>query len=255
MSALANLGKRMVPEAIRPPLKATRQFARQLTNRGNDVECPCCGGTFKGFLPYGKPSRPAARCQECGALERHRLIWRYIKDETDLLSAPYKVFHSAPEPQFKHHLRRAKNLDYTTADIEAGIADLQVDLTDIHLDDEAFDVLICNHVLEHIVDDRKAMSELYRILKPGGWAIITVPQDMKRGATYEDASIVSPKARFEAFGQSDHVRIYGTDFPSRLRDAGFNVEEIQYDERFSDEERRRYGLTEDGLIYRCSKSS
>jgi SAM-dependent methyltransferase len=246
--------KRIVPTPVRNQLKTLRRTIQATRNHGTDVNCPCCGGSFKRFLPYGRiVQRPAARCPQCGAMERHRLIWLYINRETNLLRDPLRVMHSAPEVAFRDKLASAANLDYLTADLEPGRADLAADLMKMPIPSDSFDVEICNHVLEHVPDDRQAMSELFRMLKPGGWAIITVPMDLNRQATFEDPSVTSPEDRLEVFGQEDHLRIYGMDFSDRLKSAGFVVKELWYRDQLPADEQRVHGLNDGAPIYRCSK--
>ncbi|MBT8269766.1 MAG: methyltransferase domain-containing protein, partial [Bacteroidia bacterium] len=135
-----------------------------------------------------------------------------------------------------------------TTDLNSPIADIKADICDLPFDDDSYDFIICNHVLEHIPDDRKAMSELLRILKPGGRAILQIPQDMEREETYEDPSITDPKEREKHFGQYDHVRVYGRDYFDRLRSVGFKVEEVDYTSALSDEEIDRYRLAKGEII-------
>ena len=144
--------------------------------------------------------------------------------------------------------------DYTTADLESPLADLHFDVQRIPLPDASCDVLICNHLLEHVADDRLAMREFHRILRPGGWGVLLSPVDRSRAVTFEDDSITDPAERTRIFGQYDHRRIYGRDYGQRLREAGFEVEEIDYAARFSERERRLYALPED-WIYIVRKRS
>jgi ubiquinone/menaquinone biosynthesis C-methylase UbiE len=130
---------------------------------------------------------------------------------------------------------------------------LKVDITNIPFEDSVFDVILCNHVLEHIPDDLNAMAELYRVLKSGGWGIFQVPLDNRNNSTYEDFSITTPEARQKAFGQKDHVRIYGKDYPDRLRKVGFDVKTNDFALKMSAEERFEYGLKKQ-LIYYCEKN-
>jgi len=192
---------------------------------GNKVECPVCERSFRKFLNYGSDmaNRDNVLCPYCLSLERHRVMWLFLKEKTDFFSAPLKVLHIAPEQCFYKRFRKQTNLDYTTADLESPIADLHFDLHDIPLEDNQYDVLFCNHVFEHVEDDQKCMSELHRVLKPGGWAIMQVPIDYSRDETYEDATITDPAEREKAFWQKDHVRLYGKDYPQRLENAGFQV--------------------------------
>ena len=224
---------------------------RLLFYYGNKKHCPCCGGSFRKFLPYGLLDRENAKCPNCGSLERHRLIWLYLKDRTNLFSNNLMVLHFAPEMIFQKNLKNSANLDYISADLDPSRAMLRVDITNIYFKDNTFDVILCSHVLEHIQDDRKAMSELFRIIKPGGWSIIQVPR--KREKTFEDDSIKSPEERERQFGQRDHVRRYGRDFKNRLEDAGFKVRVDGYAKELSRELFEKYGLV-DIDIYFCRKS-
>lgn len=142
---------------------------------------------------------------------------------------------------------RRRAADYTTADLESPLADLHFDVQCIPLPDASFDVLICNHLLEHVADDRRALSEFFRVLRPGGWGILLSARRPSRAATFEDDSIVDPAERTRIFGQYDHRRIYGRDYAERLRAAGFEVRETDYAARFTDAERRRYALPDDRI--------
>ena len=166
--------------------------------------------------------------------------------ETDLLRRPQRILHIAPEVCLMKRLRH-RAADYTTADLESPLAELHFDVLRIPLPDASYDVLICNHLLEHVADDRRALGEFYRILRPGGWGILLSPVDRSRAATFEDDSITDPEERTRIFGQYDHRRIYGRDYGGRLREAGFEVREIDYAVRFSAEERRRYALPDDWI--------
>ena len=177
---------------------------------------------------------------------RHRLLWLYLTRETDLLRRPQRILHIAPEVCLMKRLRH-RAADYTTADLESPLAELHFDVLRIPLPDASYDVLICNHLLEHVADDRRALGEFYRILRPGGWGILLSPVDRSRAATFEDDSITDPEERTRIFGQYDHRRIYGRDYGGRLREAGFEVREIDYAVRFSAEERRRYALPDDWI--------
>ncbi len=219
--------------------------------RGRGVECPVCGAKYRKFLPYGYvQSRPNALCPHCLSLERHRLLWLYLTRETDLLQRFPRTLHIAPEVCILRHLKphfAACPKQYVTADLESPLADLHFDVQDTQLPDESFDVLICNHLLEHVADDRQALRELYRILKPGGWGILLSPVDPAYAHTYEDDTITDPAERTRIFGQYDHRRIYGADYADRLRDAGFEAADIDYAATFDDAERGRYALPHDHL--------
>jgi SAM-dependent methyltransferase len=224
--------------------------------RGDRVTCPICEGTFRTFLPKVKsvgPNRRNAKCPRCGASERHRHLWLYLRNRTTLFSEPLRVLHFAPEWTIEKRLRRCSNLDYTSADLDPDRAMVRMDLTDIPHPDGSFDVALCSHVLEHVADDRKAMSELYRILKPGGWAIVMVPLDHERARTFEDPRVVSPEERERLFWQADHVRLYGRDLHERLEEAGFGVSVESYRPEPAKDVVRRYGLRQHDEIYLCSK--
>lgn len=222
---------------------------------GNKVYCPVCGGHFRKFLPYGYGGTVDNRlCPKCLSLERHRLLWLYLKEKTDFFTAPLKVLHFAPEQPFLKRFRALKNLDYTTADLDSPIADLKLDVTDIQLPDNSYDVVICNHVLEHVNDVQKAFSEIKRILRPGGWAVLLVPirADVD---TFEDPTITDPKERQRVFGQYDHVRQFGRDYGQVLAKAGFQVTEDRLYYELTDEQRTSMRLARPGeeIIYRCGK--
>ena len=223
---------------------------------GNKVECPICGKHFRKFLPYGYGKAMDNRlCPNCLSLERHRLIWLYLKQRSNFFEAHLKVLHFAPEQPFLKRFKALKNLDYTTADIDSPIADLHLDVTNIDLPDNRYDVVICNHVLEHVNDVNKAFSEIKRILKPGGWAILMVPINPNVD-TWEDPSITDPEERKRCFGQYDHVRQFGRDYAQVLENAGFTVDadSLYYD--LTEEQRQRMRLARPGeeLIYRVIKS-
>jgi SAM-dependent methyltransferase len=218
---------------------------------GNKVECPCCGSTFRKFLPVGLAGRPNARCPKCGSLERERLLHLYLRERTSIFTDQIRMLHIAPEPALQKLLKSAPNVDYVSADLESPLAMIKMDITDIPYDDNTFDCIICLHVLEHVLDDHTAMRELARVLKPGGFAIVQVPIDVQRAETYEDPTIVIPKERERAFGQDDHVRIYGRDYAERLRAAGFIVQVDNYASAIGEARRQEFGLQEES-IYRCS---
>ena len=210
---------------------------------GNKKECTVCGRKFRKFLPYGRiVKRENALCPACLSLERHRLIWLFLKTRTDFFSAELKVLHVAPEYCFIKRFKALKNLDYTTGDIESPLADVKMDIREIPFGDNTFDVVICNHTLEHVVEDLQSLKEFYRVLKPGGWGILNSPINEKREITYEDFSITNPSEREKHFGQRDHVREYGLDYTHRLEQAGFkaNTQDIIAD--LSPEEVERFGL-------------
>ena len=224
--------------------------------KGDKVECPVCEKSFRKFLSYGSnvASRDNVLCPYDLTLERHRLMWLYLKLKSDFFTKPnIKVMHIAPEQCFHKRFKNQKNLDYTTGDLLSPIADLHFDLHDIPLPDNQYEVIFCNHVMEHVEDDLRCMQELYRIMKPGGWGIMQVPIDSNRDTTYEDKSITSPEEREKHFWQYDHVRLYGTNYPKRLEEAGFKVEAIDFKDELTAAEFERYRLQKSELLYVVSK--
>ena len=222
--------------------------------RGKKYEDPIDGKTFRKFLPYGYGSpRANVLSPSTLSLERHRLLWLYLTRETDFFSKPLKVLHVAPEQAFYKRFKKQKNLTYITTDLYSPLADVKADLCALPFEDDSFDVIFCNHVLEHISDDAQAMSELYRVMKKGGWGIFQVPQNINRAHTFEDDTITDPAERTRIFGQYDHVRVYGLDYFDRLRQVGFEVEEITYSTHFTAEEIERYRIVPQEILPLCKK--
>ena len=217
--------------------------------RGTTFEDPIDGKTFRSFLPYGYESpRENVLSPSTLSLERHRLLWLFLKTETDFFTSPLKVLHFAPEQAFYERFRKLENLEYTTTDLNSPLADVKADICNLPFSEDTFDVILCNHVLEHIPNDTKAMEELYRVLKPGGWGIFQIPQDLTRTQTFEDDSITDKTERAKIFGQYDHVRIYGRDYFNKLRSIGFQVAEVAYTQQLSPEDIDRYRLAKGEII-------
>ncbi|WOD42347.1 class I SAM-dependent methyltransferase [Hwangdonia lutea] len=222
--------------------------------KGNKYTDPIDDKSFRSFLPYGYGTqRNNVLSPSTLSLERHRLLWLYLKRETDFFSSEKKVLHFAPEQAFYKRFKKLKNLDYTTTDLNSPLADVKADICNLPFKDNSYDVILCNHVLEHIPDDTKAMQELYRVLKPKGMAILQIPQDLNRVETYEDDSITDRKERAKIFGQYDHVRIYGRDYFDKLRSIGFKVEEVDYTSNLSAEAIEKYCLAKGEIIPVCYK--
>ena len=150
------------------------------------------------------------------------------------------MLHFAPEPALLKPMERIPGLDYLTADLDPSRAMVRVDITDIQFEGNRFDALYCSHVLEHVPDDRRAIRELLRVLKPGGWALFMVP--IKRDRTYEDPGITDPAERERIFGQHDHVRAYGPDFLDRLTEAGFHARAMRLQDVLGTEEAEMFGV-------------
>ncbi len=234
--------KQLVPGGTRYQIRRLFEIAEAVVLTGNTFHCPCCNGKFRKMLPAGRFKRPNARCPRCGSLERHRLIWLYLQQKTDFFAMPYKVLDVAPDDFMQKKFRSLSNLDYLSIDLESPIAMRNMDVTKLELPDASFDVIFCNHVFEHIPDDRAAMKELRRVLKPKGFAILQTPIDDTRDTTDEDFTVTDPQERLRRFGQTDHVRVYGRDFFDRLRQSGWDVTHDRFVKTFSDVHAKQYAL-------------
>ncbi len=226
-----------------------------LSLKGKNYTDPIDGKSFRSFLPYGYENpRENVLSPSTLSLERHRLLWLYLKNETDFFTKPLKLLHFAPEQAFYKRFKKLENIEYTTTDLNSPLADVKADICNLPFADNNFDVILCNHVLEHIPNDTKAMQELYRVMKPGGWGIVQIPQDLKRENTFEDDTITDKKERAKIFGQYDHVRIYGRDYFDKLRSVGFTVEEVDYTHVLPKEEVEKYRLAKGEIIPLVSKN-
>ena len=216
-------------------------LGRRYYYRGHTVECPICQNGFTKMLPGGFESQVVNKleiigaglrknniCPYCLSTDRDRLVYLFLKHQTPVFDKKLKVLHVSPEPALYKVLSNLNNLDYIIGTKYAEGAYYPAEITFFDLlgmphQDNTFDVVICNHVLEHIPDDRQAMSEILRILKPGGFAILQVPLSMKLKETLEDSSVLTKEDRHRVFGQFDHVRVYGSDYKKRLESIGFMV--------------------------------
>ena len=224
--------------------------------KGDKFTDPIDGKSFRKFLPYGYgKQRENALSPSTLSLERHRLMWLFLRDDTDFFTSKEKIktLHIAPEQCFLDLFRKQTNLEYITSDLESPIADVKADICNLPFDDNSFNVVFCNHVLEHIMDDTKAMQELYRVLKKGGFGIFQIPQDLSREKTFEDNTITNRRERAEIFGQYDHVRVYGRDYFNKLRSVGFEVDEIDYTKKITREKLERYCLMKNEILPVCYK--
>lgn len=240
--------RKLIPEKVYDSLVLIIKYS------GWRYACPCCNGRFRKLKPAGQDKkRENAQCPKCGSMERHRLLILYLRNKTRFFQDKLKVLDIAPMDFFQKLCKSSQNLDYTSADMESPLAMMHFDISEIPLPDNSFDCIICYHVLEHVPDDTKAMKELYRVLKPGGWAILQVPIDQSREKTFEDPSVTSPEERLKLFGQKDHVRIYGVDYKNRLENAGFKVRLDTYLSELSVDDKERYRLPQKEDIHFCIK--
>ena len=243
----------LLPDWLKQFLRKAKRGLLLLPYLGTGRHCPVCGKSSSRFRTFGAIPRKDAKCPHCGALERHRLLWHFLRERTSLFDGnPKTMLHVAPEPCLESRLRSALGDQYLTADLFNPRAMVKMDITDIKYSDESFDVIYCSHVLEHVLDDAKAMREFHRVLKADGWAILLVPITSEK--TFEDASVVSPEERLRVFGQEDHVRRYGPDYVDRLRSAGFGVDVFETSDLVDACDAERMGLTKaSGRIYFCTK--
>ncbi len=227
--------------------------------------CPLCNCYQLFFLYWGEDSfattkfliigagRRRTMCKKCGSSDRERLVYLYLRDELKVFGAKknIKALHFAPEKNLSEKLSKEDTVGYIKGDWLEGGYDYdktvkKIDVCNIPYENNVFDLIVCNHVLEHIEDDRKAMSELYRVLKPGGKAILQVPISNLLDKTLEDFSIIDPQERLKTFGQEDHVRVYGKDYVERLEEVGFKVQI----KNFSNEKKyKRFGLNPDENLF------
>jgi predicted SAM-dependent methyltransferase len=256
MKSVFKLILNTIPRPILIRLSYAARPVLSLALKGNTFTDPIDGKSFRMFLPYGYGTqRTNVLSPSTLSLERHRLLWLYLKNETDFFTSneKKKVLHFAPEQAFYKLFRNQKNIEYTTTDLFSPLADVKADICDLPFEDNSYDIIFCNHVLEHIPDDTKAMQELFRVLKPGGMSILQIPQDLKRQVTFADDSITDQKERAAIFGQYDHVRIYGRDYFDKLRSIGFAVIEEDYTEKIDPELVEKYCLAKGEIIPVCFK--
>ena len=249
MKTLAKLALNVIPRPLLIKISIwTRPIIYQFF-KGNKLIDPIDGKGYRKFLPYGYgKQRENALSPGTLSLERHRQMWLYLQNETEFFTKNQSVLHIAPEQEFLRRFKKMKNLKYISADLYSPIVDVKADILNLPFENESFDVVFCNHVLEHIVDDNKAMSELYRVLKPGGWGIFQVPMKNSLKETYEDFTITDPKERQKHFGQYDHVRWYGLDYFERLKNVGFKTEPLYYSQKFSKDDIKKFGLMENEIL-------
>ncbi|MDC8006052.1 methyltransferase domain-containing protein [Aureisphaera galaxeae] len=254
MQRIAKFFLNLIPRPLLIRISYVLRPLMALFLRGSKHTDPIDGKSYRKFLPYGYENvRENVLAPGTFSLERHRLFWLYLSNETPFFDKTLRVLHFAPEQAFLKRFKKLTNLTYTTTDLNSPIADVKADICDLPFDDNSYDFIICNHVMEHIPDDTKAMQELYRVLAPGGCAIVQVPYESKRDVTFEDDSITDPKERAKIFGQYDHVRVYGMDYFEKLRSVGFRVDPVDYTANFSEEMIEKYRLPKGELLPICYK--
>jgi len=216
------------------------------------IECPFCNwtGEREGMIEFGQV-RKKKMCPSCGSLPRHRTLYFLLPDLIPK-NKKINILHFAPEKSVTNLLKTYPHAEYLSIDLDPTKAMQKEDITNLSFNDNSFDFIICIHVLEHIIDDKRAMSEIYRVLKKGGTALIEVPQDTGDYETFENFSITSPEERIKFFGQEDHVRIYGEDIKQRLANSGFDVEVSKFAFEIPDEKIERHYLKKEN-IYLCRK--
>ncbi|NRB82493.1 MAG: class I SAM-dependent methyltransferase [Winogradskyella sp.] len=249
MKALFKFFLNLIPRPLLIRVSYVIRPILELFLRGSKYIDPIDGKGFRTFLPYGYvKQRPNILSPSTLSLERHRLLWLYLKYKTNFFTEQLEVLHFAPEQCFLKRFRSLKNITLTTTDLESPIADVKADICNLPFKDNSYDVILCNHVLEHIPDDTKAMQELYRVLKPNGWGIFQIPQDLSRTTTFEDDTITDKTERAKIFGQYDHVRIYGLDYFDKLRTIGFKVDEVNYTAELTTTEVDKFRLAKGEII-------
>jgi len=264
-SRLKKIAKASIPGAWQDTVKTN---ARKIRHFGIQHYCNICKSGIRAWKPLGLDlpvirekkiigaGRRNTLCPVCFSSDRTRLLYWFLSEKIKVFGHPLYLLHVAPELPLRKIFEQDKVLDYLTADLMQEDVMVKMDLTDIQYPDATFDAILCNHVLEHIPDDRRAMKELYRVLKPGSWAILQVPISAVLDQTFEDPAVVKPKDRENVFGQLDHVRIYGADYTHRLKSAGFRVDIYDWTE---DPDIRKYknhdklGLNPDEKIFLCKR--
>lgn len=232
--------------------------------KGSEFECPVCGSKLRTFLPGGLDVEIIRKlnivgagrfenqmCPVCKAFNRERLFMLYLLRMTDIFSKKLKVLHIAPEKEIQNILKKSGNLEHISSDLDSPLADIKMDITSIQFPDDSFDVILCNHVLEHVPEDVKAISEFSRVLKKNGWAVLQVPISYELESTYEDFSVVDPQDREKHFGQNDHVRVYGVDYFDRLSKGGLKVKPVETTKFLTVEEIHRFGVIKEEKIFYC----
>jgi len=247
--------KTVVPTKYRLSIRINLIRFTGLFYRGQNFKCNLCGKSFRKMIPHGNTPRPNAKCPNCLSLERTRVLWFYLKNRLIDNKQPLKILHFAPEYGLKKVLQKYENLDYKNVDLDPDLADEVVDITNIPYPENSFDLILCSHVLGHVPDEKKAVDELYRVLKPDGQALVQTIINWSLGKTFEDPKITSANERLEKYTEPDLVRLHGADFAERLRKSGFQVEAIDYASQLGDEAKAHFSLGNGDreIIFKCTK--
>lgn len=273
MSAIRSLLKQLVPEKLRllryNLYEKARYYPEIVFSLGNRLECPFCGWHFRRFKPAGFHYAVIIEkqvigghwhrdnvCPRCLSNARERLAYLFLRDRTSLFQQSARLLHVAPEPQLASMLKHAPNIKYVSADLVGPGVMSHFDIQHMPFSGQTFDVVLCNHVMEHVADDSIAMAEVYRVLKPDGWALLQVPIALALDRTIEDPTATTESQRIERFGQEDHVRLYArTDYIERLEATGFAVNTENYPSALGSAKVHRFGLVEEEEVFFCSKNS
>ncbi|MCR4651619.1 MAG: class I SAM-dependent methyltransferase [Lachnospiraceae bacterium] len=243
-------------------------ISNNIASNSDDHYCLICGNTVSKFneggIEYGELNiftkyhiigggkRDNCLCPNCGAIDRLRWVYYVISNYTNIFNDNTSVLHFAPENSLSQRIKRLKFCNYISADLEYGRADFVMDITDIPFKDGTFDYVIANHVLEHVSNEKRAISELKRVIKKTGKLILSFPICTSI-ATIEEDTISSPEERMTYYGQKDHVRLYGFDYKERLETFGLKVNLYSPNRIMNEEEIKRYGFIYDDIVLICEK--
>jgi len=262
---IKNFIKKIIPRVYYTKISSVYHYLRLLSCYGFKYQCIFCNGHFRRLLPTGLENETAlsiigggyryALCPKCHSTDRERLIYWYIANKTNILNSQnsIKLLHIAPEKNLKKVFRNSNKIQYIDGDLNLLAADKKIDITDINFEDIFFDVIICSHVLEHIVDNRKVTYELFRVLRPEGFAILQVPISKKAKETFEDFTITTPEGREKYFGQKDHIRIYSKDYKNRFESVDFKLDLYGIKNDLTIKEIKILGLNQEEILYICKK--